>query len=37
MTETEIGDIYNDFCNDPGFAGDREEFWMEGDSPIYRV
>lgn len=37
MTEAEIGDIYNDFCNDPGFAGDREEFWMEGDSPIYRV
>lgn len=37
MTETEIGDIYNDFCNDPGFAGDREEFWMEGDSPIYHV
>ncbi len=31
MTETEIGDIYNDFCKDPGFVGDREEFWIEGD------
>ena len=28
MTEAEIGDVYKDFCKDPGFVGDREEFWM---------
>lgn len=31
MTETEIGDLYHDFCNDPGFVGDVEKFWMDED------
>lgn len=26
MTETEIKDLYQDFCKDPGFAGDVEKF-----------
>lgn len=29
MTEAEIGDVYKDFCKDPGFVGEREEFWMD--------
>lgn len=29
MTEAEIGDVYKDFCKDPGFVGEKEEFWMD--------
>lgn len=29
MTETEIKDLYQDFCKDPGFVGDVENFWMD--------
>ncbi len=29
MTEAEIGSLYQDFCKDPGFVGDLENFWME--------
>lgn len=28
MTETELRDLYNDFCKDPGFMGDVEAFWL---------
>ena len=28
MTETEIRDLYHDFCKDPGFVGDVEKFWL---------
>ncbi len=29
MTEAEVGDVYKDFCKDPGFVGAREDFWMD--------
>ncbi len=30
-SEDEIADLYQSFCNEPGFAGTKEDFWLDGD------
>ena len=30
-SEEEIAELYQSFCNEPGFAGKKEEFWLDGD------
>lgn len=28
-SEEDISDLYQDFCQEPGFQGEKEDFWME--------
>ena len=30
-SEDEIAELYQSFCNEPGFTGAKEDFWLDGD------